>query len=68
MKVFICIIMSNSHRWIFFFPNSILHQLLLNPFNILYFKNILYFLFNLPTLVVFTRELKTMARETIFTY
>lgn len=66
MKVFIYIIMSNSHKWIFF-PNSILHQLLLNPFNILHFKNILYFLFNLPTVVVFTRELKTMARETIFT-
>lgn len=69
MKVSICIIMSISHRWIYFFvSNSILHQLLLNNFNIFCLNNILYLLFNLSTAVVFTGQLKTMASKTIFIY
>lgn len=69
MKAFICIVMSNSHRYIYlFFSNSIYHHLLLNHFSIFYLNNILYLPFNLPTIVVFTRELKAMARETIFIY
>lgn len=61
--------MFKSLGWIYLFTsNSTLLQLLLNPFNIFYLNNTLSLLFNLPTAVPFTRELKTIAKETIFSY